>query len=135
MDLTQINKKQLREFGIGAAIFFAGIIPLIQFFKHHHPSIILISVGLVFGLLGIFIPQILKPIFYVTMKYVAGPLGWINTRILLSLVFYLLIMPIGFLMRLFGQDILNRKFEKNLTSYWIIRDGKPFDTKHYEKYY
>ncbi|MBF0484182.1 MAG: hypothetical protein HQL25_05690 [Candidatus Omnitrophica bacterium] len=135
MDLTQINKKDLRGFGIGAAIFFAGIIPFIQYLKHHNPSIILISIGIILGIIGLIFPMVLKPLYYGVMKYFALPLGWINTRIILAIIYYCVFMPVGLLLRLFGKDLLYRKFDKTADSYWILRDGKPFDSNHYEKPY
>ena len=49
-------------------------------------------------------------------------LGWIMTRIILSLLFYLLITPIGLITRLFGNDYLRLK-ESNSSSYWKVRDS------------
>ena len=46
-------------------------------------------------------------------------LGWINSRLLLGLVFYLMFFPIGFMMRLFGWDAMHRKLNANLQSYRV----------------
>ena len=45
-------------------------------------------------------------------------IAWINTRLILIIIFYLIITPIGFAMRLFGVDLLDRKIDKNRLSYW-----------------
>ena len=50
----------------------------------------------------------------------AGVLGYINSRILLSLMFYLVIAPYSYAMRLFGRDILNRRGPQQ-GSYWSPR--------------
>jgi hypothetical protein len=61
------------------------------------------------------------------MKF-ADIAGWINTRIIMLILFYFLIMPMGLLMRLFGYDPMCRKFDKNLASYRVI--SKPQDRNH-----
>ena len=58
--------------------------------------------------------------FYVGWMAFAGVLGYINSRILLSLMFYLMIAPYGYAMRLFGRDILTRRGPQQ-GSYWIPR--------------
>ena len=52
-------------------------------------------------------------------------LGWINSRILLSLVFYLVVTPMGFVMRLFGRDPMRRRFDRSAASYRIPREPRP----------
>ena len=50
---------------------------------------------------------------------IAGILGWINTRLLLGIVFYLLILPIGFVMRTFGKLNYRAKLQSESSTYWI----------------
>ena len=52
-------------------------------------------------------------------------LGWINSRIILGVVFFVVVTPIGLIMRLFGKDLLRMRTPKSST-YWIERD-KPID--------
>jgi hypothetical protein len=54
---------------------------------------------------------------------IAGVLGWINTRIILAVAFYLLIFPIGLLMRSLGKLQYQTKIEKT-DSFWIKREQK-----------
>jgi len=53
--------------------------------------------------------------------------GWINTRIIMFLLFYFLILPIGFIMRLFGYDPMQRKIDKQLESYRNVRKAQDRD--------
>ncbi|MFN0157105.1 MAG: SxtJ family membrane protein, partial [Bacteroidota bacterium] len=80
---------------------------------------------------GLFIHPILRPIYIGWMKF-AFVLGWINTRILLGVFFYLIITPTGLLMRLFGKDFLSEKLNKNVRTYWIKREPTELDPKRYE---
>lgn len=85
------------------------------------------SAGAVFFLLTGFIAQrILRPLYIGWMKF-AFVLGWVNTRVLLGLFFYLILTPIGLILRLTGKDLLGLKIDRNASSYWVKRERKPFD--------
>ena len=61
--------------------------------------------------------------FHVLWMKLAGVLGYVNSRILLSLVFYLLFFPYNILARIIGRDPLNRR-KQGSESYWIPYDDK-----------
>lgn len=61
------------------------------------------------------------------MKF-AAVAGWVNTRIIMLLLFYLLILPIGFIMRLFGYDPMRRKFDPQAGTY--RNERKPQESEH-----
>lgn len=61
------------------------------------------------------------------MKF-ADVAAWVNTRIIMILLFYLIILPTGFIMRLFGYDPMRRNIDKQLKSY--RNDRKPQDRNH-----
>ena len=75
---------------------------------------------------------IMKPI-HIGWMTLAFALGWVNTRILLGVFFYLIITPTGLLMRLFGKDLLDEKIDRSATSYWKKRYLSKFDPKHIER--
>jgi hypothetical protein len=52
-------------------------------------------------------------------------LGWVNTRILLGLVFYGLITPMGILFRLMGKDVMRRAFAQDSPTYRVIKQPRP----------
>ncbi len=60
--------------------------------------------------------------FYKPWMAFAEKLGWINTRIILFIVFYALFLPTGMIMRLFGKDPMQRKFEHTADSYRSTRE-------------
>ena len=59
-------------------------------------------------------------------------LGWINTRLILSVLFYGIFTPLGMIMRLF-RDPLDRQLRKERESYWVRKKTPTFDQKAYEK--
>jgi uncharacterized protein involved in cysteine biosynthesis len=63
----------------------------------------------------------IKPAYDLWMKF-AAVLAWINTRLILIAMFYLVFTPIGLIMRLFGSDQLGLRIEKDKRSYWVKND-------------
>lgn len=80
------------------------------------------------------LPVILRPL-YVPWMLLAAVMGWVMTRVLLTLTFYLMITPIGLLRRLFGGDSLKRKFLGNADSYWEPwEEPEGGHTRHYKPF-
>lgn len=131
MEQSYLSKEDLKKFGImmGCAFLVLGFI---LFLRKSLFWCFLWPAGFFFFMLAFAIPMRLKAIYFFWMK-LAGVLGWINTRILLSLFFYLVLTPIGLIMRLFGKDLLDRALEKEKVSYWSKREEKDSDPTYYER--
>lgn len=80
----------------------------------------LVEVAFGIGLLSIFIPPFAKAVEWGWLKLALG-LGYVNSRILLSVIFFVFLMPIAFVARLFSKDPLMLK-SKNLASVYVDRD-------------
>jgi Saxitoxin biosynthesis operon protein SxtJ len=93
------------------------------------PSV-LAAIAVLFLLAAAIAPTTLRPVYRVWMRVGEG-LAWINTRILLTLVFFLAVMPIGILMRLFGRSPLDHQGTGD--SYWIDTDPHAYGDRHVEK--
>ncbi|MBD3334771.1 MAG: hypothetical protein GF355_04590 [Candidatus Eisenbacteria bacterium] len=76
---------------------------------------------------------LLVPVYKGWMKG-AHALGWVQTRLLLGIVFYLAITPIGLFMRLFGHDPLQKRRRAG-NSFWEPREPQPVDPARYRKQY
>jgi len=86
-----------------------------------------------YALLSSFIyPRAVWPIRRLLMAVGHG-VTWLTTRLILALTYYLVITPIGLLLRVFGKDALQRKIDPDADSYWIERKPEPFDRERYEK--
>lgn len=57
--------------------------------------------------------------------------GWVNTRLIMLLLFYVIILPIGLLLRLFGKDAMQRRLDDQAPSYRVAADQR--DPDHMEK--
>lgn len=130
MEKKEVTKKQLRTFGIALSIFL-GIIGLIHFLKGNTPQNFWFwGVSGIVLLTTLSVPVLIKPVYRVAI-FIAHILGWINTRIILGLIYYLLFTPIGLIMKILGRDALNRKFDKEAKTYWNIRERKPIPKEQY----
>ena len=124
------KKTDLRKFGITIGVILL-IIAGFLFWKEKESFQILLIIGVTFCILGIVIPFILKPIYWVWMIF-ATILGWIMTRVILSLLFYMILTPIGLISRLFGKQFLELKWNKTDSTYWNYR-SKKLNRESYEK--
>ena len=124
-------KKDLRNLGLVFLVAF-GIIGGIVLWRGGPSGPYWIGAGVLFGLWGLAWPAGLKPVYRLWMT-LAIILGFFVSRILLGLIFYLVVTPIGLIMRLIGKDLLDQKM-KDRDSYWHIRDEE-YDPKRTEKMY
>ena len=115
------KRKQLRQFGlmVGGILVLIGLWKLYQG-KHETARLILWSVGVALMVTGAIVPKLLTPVYWIWMK-LALLLGWVNTRLLLGIIFFVIITPMAVVMKVFGRDALNRKIDKDAGSYWIPR--------------
>ena len=125
------EKSDLRKFGITIGIILL-IIAGFLFWKEKESFQILLTFGATLCILGIAIPFILKPIYWVWMLF-ATILGWIMTRVILSLLFYIIVTPIGLIPRLFGKQFLELRWDKSKESYWNFRTNERLIKENYEK--
>jgi len=117
------DARSLRKFGITLGVAFVAISGLI-YLKRQYFSLPLLIVALAFLASALTIPNALKPVYIIWMK-LASVLSWINTRLILCLIFYLVFMPIGLVLRLCGKDLLDRKIQKESNSYWKKKETAP----------
>ena len=109
-----------RSFGIVFSIVFFLIAsyPLTQGGELRIWSLI---ICLIFLILGSINSKILTPLNKLWFKFGVF-LGKIVSPIIMGIIFFLVVTPIGLIMRVFGKDVLNLKFDK-AKSYWIEKSG------------
>jgi len=117
------NTKQLRSFGwtVGGAFLIVSTWPLIR--RGEDPHFWLLALGSALLLLGLLMPNLLRQPFQVWMR-IAHVLGWINTKIILGVMFYTVFTPAAFIVRLIGKDPMNRAFIPNANTYRVLRQPR-----------
>ncbi|MDF0667550.1 MAG: SxtJ family membrane protein [Nitrospira sp.] len=118
------SQKDLRQFGLLVGSVFAaiGLWPLL--FRSESPRLWAMILASLLIVLGAVVPQSLKQVHYGWMK-IGHVLGSINTRIILGIIYYLLITPMGLVMRLMGKDSMHRAMVKEVTTYRVVRAPRP----------
>ena len=129
-----VTKSDLRKFGLimGAmiALIFGLLFPWIaDKTLENWPRWPFIAM-VIFWVFAFLLPESLRKVNELWLK-IGNVLGWINSRIILGVMFYLLIFPIGLLLKLFGKDSMNRKLEKGADSYRKVTKLRAKD--HLEK--
>jgi hypothetical protein len=128
----QMNSSaEMRKFGflMGAIIVILFGLLLPWLFDHDYPLWPWIPAGLLW-LAAAALPASLVPV-HSTWLRIGHALGWINTRIILGLMFYTVFFLVGLFMKLLGNDPMSRKFDKTLDSYRVPSEERARD--HLEK--
>ena len=129
------SRRALRQFGlvVGGVLLAAGGVLLWR--RGSGPWVWgLGGVGGLLVLLGVLAPAVLRPVRTVWMG-VAFALGFVMTRVLLTLAFGLAVVPTALVLRLLGKDPLHRRPDPDAVTYWIARDdGRP-DRDSLERYF
>jgi hypothetical protein len=114
---------RLRSFGLLVGGVFAIIALWPMICKHADARSWALAASAVLILPALLAPRLLMPIYHVWMAVGRG-LGWINTRIILGIIYYLTFTPISLLMRISNKDPLRRNFEPASASYRLLRNGR-----------
>lgn len=140
MSLIKDIKKEVQELDLspmalhkggvtlGLVILIAGL--LLYFVSlYKMTGIYTGAVGIVLILVSFFAPGQIKGIYKIWMTF-ALILGWFVSKIIFTIIFYLVVAPIGLVAKLVGKEFLDLKFSKKAASYWIKKPERKID---YEK--
>lgn len=131
---TQPSRRQLAQFGAAWLIFFLA---LAAWWAWKSASMTLpVALALLAVLvptLGAMIPGMLRLV-YLAMAYATYPIGWVVSHLLLALLYYLILTPIGLAIRLCKPSFFPKRPDPKLASYWIAKQGRR-DAKDYLKPY
>lgn len=125
------SKKDLRKFGLTIGIAFL-LLAVLLFFTKKNSFPYFGTLGFLLITIGLAVPGILKPFNKIWMS-LSIILGWIMTRVILIILFYLAVTPLGLLVKLFRKDFLDLNIDKSKKSYWQKREKNKFDPLDYER--
>ena len=118
MDDVKISSN--RSFGIVFFIVFL-LIALYPLTYNGEIRVWSVIISLIFLVLGLINSKILAPLNKYWFKFGIF-LGKIISPVIMGIIFFLVVTPIGYIMRILGKDLLNLKYNKN-KSYWIEKNG------------
>ena len=93
----------------------------------------IVALAVAVGIVGLIWPQLMRPIF-IGWMCAAFPIGWVVSHLLLGAVFYLVITPLGLVMRLAGRDKLKLRFDPAAASYWMRRPPTPPASRYFRQF-
>ena len=128
---TELTRRTLISF----ALIVGGALLVIAAFQWRRGApqwvwVALIALAAVLLIAAALVPSLLRPVYRGWMR-LGEVLGWVNTRVLLTLIFFLVVTPIGLLMRLFGRSPIAVKRRND--SYWLDVEPHSYGDRHVEK--
>jgi hypothetical protein len=125
--LTGMNRNpssaDLRTFGLLLVPFVAAFGAILGWRAGSAgPAVVVWGAGGALALVYLAAPPARRPIF-LGWTYATYPLGWVISRLVMGIVYFLVLTPIGFLVRRFGRDPLERAFDASAPSYWVEREA------------
>ena len=129
--MSDLSARELRRFGLTVGGAFAALGLFSWWRGHEYPPMVLgaLAVGLIVP--GLLVPRALGPV-HRRWMHAAMVIGEFNSRVILGVFYYLVMAPVGFVRRLFG-DPLNRGLGDRTTSVWVKRERQPVDRERYER--
>jgi hypothetical protein len=126
----EAKTKELRKFGLTIG-FFLLVLAGFLFWKQRPSFTYFAYVGGGFALVGLAMPILLKPTYKLWMSF-AVIMGFIMTRVILTILFFGVFTPMSLVTKLLGKDLLNERWDKKATTYWVKRPAMSYDFKSAE---
>ena len=124
---------ELKKFGFTLAVALAALSTLLFIFgSHPYRALWTGFFAIAFAVIALLFPRTLGPLrlFWMGLAFV---LGYFMSRLILTLVFFLVITGIRIIMTILGKDILKRSLKKQTESYWLRRKCEQKDPNDFEK--
>ena len=124
MEQVEVTKKTLCQFGlmVGRVFLLIGLWPFV--WRQEAVRIWAVVPGSLLAIAGLVAPSLLKQVYQGWMR--AGHvMGWVNTRIILGVLFYGVVTPMGLVMKVTGRDPMRRGYEPDAQTYRVIRQPRP----------
>ena len=126
-----LSSVELRRFGLTVGGVFLALGVLSRWRGHDTAPLVLWTIGVLLVVPGIVAPRVLAPVQRVWMR-AAAVMGEVNSRIILTVMFYGVFAPFGFVMRRL-RDPLDRSWHDGRESSWIRRPREAADPARYER--
>ncbi|HKI77232.1 MAG TPA: SxtJ family membrane protein [Ignavibacteriaceae bacterium] len=125
------SKRDLRKFGLTVGLVLIAIAAFL-FWKQKGSYPIFTIIALFLIVSGLLFPLILRPLNKVWMT-LAILMGWVMTRVILIILFFIVLTPLSFVARIFRKKFLDLDIDKTKESYWEIREKKEINPVEYER--
>ena len=119
----KITNKNLKSFGIiWSTIFF--VISFYPLINNNKINILSLSISILFMLISILNPRILKYFYILWIKF-GNFIGYYISIFIMFILYFFLFTPISFILKILRKDLLNKKIDLKKNSYWLERKDQP----------
>ncbi len=128
------SRKDLRIFAALQVLFFAFIAWSV--WRRTGSTTIagwIVAISVVVGIVGVIAPAAIRWI-YVGWMIAVFPIGWVVSHTIIAAVYYLVITPIGLIMRMSGRDPMDRRFDPAAKTYWQVRPPTPDNARYFRQF-
>jgi len=128
-------REKLRGFGDIAMFFLIILALMLHFWRGVEASMSLwfCAVGAGIYLASRIWTPLMKPV-YVGLMLLTFPIGWVVSHLMLAAAFYLVVTPIGFVLRVLGRDLLERKSGETRNTYWVRRPPPSAPKRYFKQF-
>lgn len=128
------SRSDLKWFGLLLLAFF-GLLAAMALWRFGAPQSarLLLAIGAALSAVYYAVPPLRRWIFLAWM-FAAFPIGWTISHVLLLVVYFGVITPVGFVLRAMGKDPLERAFDRDAASYWIARPNAGDPRRYFRQF-
>jgi hypothetical protein len=137
MAVIKLNRnppdRELRQFAVIFFLFFVVVAVIAYFRGSVNAAATALTIGVLAGAIGSMRVAFVRPI-YLGWMYAAYPIGWVVSHTVLAVVFYLIVTPVGWVMRRLRYDPLERQFESSAKTYWAPIAARTDKTSYFRQF-
>jgi hypothetical protein len=128
------SRRQLTVFGLSWLVFF-GFLGGVSWWRTGSllEIGIFLAVGTMIPAAGLIWPEILR-IVYLLANYATFPIGLAVSFVILVVLYYLVLTPIGLVLRLAGYDPMQRRFDRSAKTYWTPREREEKAEQYFHQF-
>ncbi len=128
------TRRQLTVFGLLWLAFF-GILGGTSWWKSGSlaEAGVLWAVAVVIPAAGLIWPEVLRSVF-LGMSFATFPIGWGASHVLLALVYYVVLTPIGLFRRFIANDPMRRRFDRDVETYWTPHETEEGTERYFKQF-
>jgi hypothetical protein len=128
------SDRELRQFAGMLLPLFCVVISALAYARGSTRTAIgVLTIGLLIGAIGYVRVAFIRPLFLAWI-YAAYPIGWVVSHAILAIVFYLLVTPVGWVMKLVKYDPLERQFARSAKTYWAPIEAPLNKTSYFRQF-
>jgi hypothetical protein len=126
---------QLRRFAALVFPVFWGWVAYLVYRRAGLPrvAIAIAAVAVLISIVGLLSPAFMRRV-WIAMMVGLSPIGWVLSHVILAVIYYGVLTPVGLVMRAAGKDPLARRLDREAKTYWIDRGEEPGVERYFRQY-